>query len=81
MHIPKSFAKFLSFFVAFTFFGFAQEYPPIVKYSQSVYLAGIQNWMIAQDANHFLFFANKYKTFNAINNNFILVWHNTNLHN
>lgn len=58
MHIPKSFAKFLSFFVAFTFFGFAQEYPPIVKYSQSVYLAGIQNWMIAQDANHFLFFAN-----------------------
>ncbi len=58
MHIRKSFIKYLSFFIAFTFFGFAQELPPIVKYSQNVYSAGIQNWMIAQDANHFLFFAN-----------------------
>ena len=58
MQIRFSLTKSLSFFIAFTFFGFAQELPPIVKYSQSVYSAGNQNWMIAQDANHFLFFAN-----------------------
>lgn len=37
---------------------FAQELPPIVKYSPSVYGAGNQNWMITQDQNHFVFFAN-----------------------
>ena len=58
MNIRKNFTKFLSLFIAFTFFGFAQELPPIVKYSQNVYSAGIQNWMISQDVNHFLFFAN-----------------------
>lgn len=36
----------------------AQELPPIVKYTQSTYQAGIQNWMISQDDNHFMFFAN-----------------------
>ncbi len=36
----------------------AQELPPIVKYSPSVYGAGNQNWMIAQDQNRFVFFAN-----------------------
>lgn len=36
----------------------AQELPPIVKYSPSNYAAGNQNWMIAQDANHYMFFAN-----------------------
>jgi ligand-binding sensor domain-containing protein/DNA-binding CsgD family transcriptional regulator len=36
----------------------AQELPPIVKYSPSLYGAGNQNWMIAQDQNRFVFFAN-----------------------
>lgn len=39
-------------------FLFAQELPPIVKYSPSVYSAGNQNWMITQDKKHFMFFAN-----------------------
>ena len=58
MNIRKNFTKSLSLFITFTFFGFAQELPPIVKYSQNVYAAGNQNWMISQDTNHFLFFAN-----------------------
>ncbi len=44
-------------FFSFQFF-FCQELPPIVKYSQTDYKAGIQNWMISQDENHFMFFAN-----------------------
>ncbi|WP_235924314.1 helix-turn-helix and ligand-binding sensor domain-containing protein [Flavobacterium lotistagni] len=36
----------------------AQELPPIVKYSPSQYGAGNQNWMIAQDKNRYVFFAN-----------------------
>jgi len=36
----------------------AQELPPIVKYSPSLYAAGNQNWMITQDKKHFMFFAN-----------------------
>ena len=39
-------------------FLYCQELPPIIKYSQNDYLAGIQNWMISQDSNHYLFFAN-----------------------
>lgn len=39
-------------------FGFSQELPPIVKYNPSVYAAGNQNWMVSQDDNHFMFFAN-----------------------
>ncbi|NMH28644.1 LuxR family transcriptional regulator [Flavobacterium sp. SE-s28] len=35
-----------------------QELSPIVKYNSSTYNAGNQNWMISQDANRFLFFAN-----------------------
>lgn len=38
--------------------GFSQELPPIIKYSPSIYNAGNQNWMISQDKNHFIFFAN-----------------------
>jgi AraC family transcriptional regulator, chitin signaling transcriptional activator len=37
---------------------FSQELPPIVKYSQNDYSAAIQNWMISQDSNQFMFFAN-----------------------
>ncbi|SEO83321.1 Two component regulator propeller [Flavobacterium sp. CF108] len=37
---------------------FAQELPPIVKYSSSVYGAGNQSWMISQDDENYLYFAN-----------------------
>jgi len=47
---------FLFFLIFFS--GFSQELPPIVRYSPSTYGAGNQNWMMSQDDNHFLFFAN-----------------------
>jgi AraC family transcriptional regulator, chitin signaling transcriptional activator len=37
---------------------FSQELPPIVKYAPSLYGAGNQNWMITQDQNQFVYFAN-----------------------
>ncbi|WP_278022226.1 helix-turn-helix and ligand-binding sensor domain-containing protein [Flavobacterium ginsengisoli] len=37
---------------------FSQEFPPIIKYSPSVYGAGNQSWMISQDHNNYLYFAN-----------------------
>ncbi|TRX42131.1 helix-turn-helix and ligand-binding sensor domain-containing protein [Flavobacterium restrictum] len=37
---------------------FSQELPPIVKYAPNVYGAGNQNWMISQDKNRFIYFAN-----------------------
>lgn len=37
---------------------FAQELPPIVNYNTATYGAGNQNWMISQDKNNFIFFAN-----------------------
>lgn len=37
---------------------FSQELPPIVKYSPENYGAGNQNWMISQDQNKFVYFAN-----------------------
>lgn len=36
----------------------AQELPPIVKYGSTVYGAGNQNWMVSQDSNQFVYFAN-----------------------
>ena len=36
----------------------SQELPPIIKYAPNTYGAGNQNWMIAQDSNEFMFFAN-----------------------
>ncbi|MBP6128099.1 triple tyrosine motif-containing protein [Flavobacterium sp.] len=42
----------------FSFVGYAQQLPPIVKYPSSIYNAGNQNWMISQDKHQFLFFAN-----------------------
>ena len=44
--------------VVFSFVGYAQQLPPIVKYPSSIYNAGNQNWMISQDKHQFLFFAN-----------------------
>jgi DNA-binding CsgD family transcriptional regulator len=37
---------------------FCQELPPIVKYNPGTYGAGNQNWMISQDRNDFIYFAN-----------------------
>ena len=37
---------------------FAQDLPPIVKYNSSIYNAGNQNWMISQDKNNYIYFAN-----------------------
>ena len=38
--------------------GVSQELPPILKYSPEIYAAGNQNWMISQDKQHFIYFAN-----------------------
>ncbi|MFE3848831.1 triple tyrosine motif-containing protein [Flavobacterium sp. LB3P45] len=37
---------------------FSQELPPIVKYAPTTYAAGNQNWMISQDQQHYVYFAN-----------------------
>ena len=58
MQAYKSFIKSLLFLIAFSTMSFAQELPPIVKYTQTSYAAGNQNWMAGQDKNNFLFFAN-----------------------
>ncbi|WP_445722227.1 triple tyrosine motif-containing protein [Flavobacterium sp.] len=50
--------RFFLILFSLSFFCSAQELPPIVKYSQSVYKAGNQNWMISQDQKQSLFFAN-----------------------
>lgn len=45
--------------IAFLVFNLsAQELPPIVRYSATVYGAGNQNWMVSQDKNQFVYFAN-----------------------
>ncbi|MDV6168563.1 triple tyrosine motif-containing protein [Flavobacterium sp. DG1-102-2] len=36
----------------------AQELPPILKFTTGSYNAGNQNWMISQDSNRFMYFAN-----------------------
>ncbi|MGL5112319.1 MAG: triple tyrosine motif-containing protein [Flavobacterium sp.] len=50
------------YFILLTFFAvssaFSQELPPIIVYSPITYEAGNQNWMIAQDQNQYLYFAN-----------------------
>lgn len=54
------------YFVGFTFllilwisnWCMAQELPPIVKYTSTTYGAGNQNWMISQDKDQFICFAN-----------------------
>ena len=48
--------SFLLFFISQLFF--AQELPPIVKFSSNTYGAASQNWMISQDQNQFVYFAN-----------------------
>jgi DNA-binding CsgD family transcriptional regulator len=59
MTLPRLFIRTVYCFLIFLYnTGHSQELPPIVKYSPSSYTAGNQNWMIAQDNNHFMFFAN-----------------------
>jgi len=57
--LKKIFSGFFTYALLFGFsLGFSQELPPIVKYAPSIYEGGNQNWMISQDANHYLYFAN-----------------------
>lgn len=37
---------------------FSQELPPIVKYNSQIFNVGNQNWMISQDKNYYVYFAN-----------------------
>ena len=50
--------KLFHFLFLVSFLSFAQELPPIVKYNSTTYGAGNQNWMISQDKNNFIYFAN-----------------------
>ncbi len=54
----KLISKPLLIIVLFVFHLSAQELPPIVRYGSTVYGAGNQNWMITQDNNQFVYFAN-----------------------
>jgi DNA-binding CsgD family transcriptional regulator len=46
------------FFLLVCISGAAQDLPPIVNYSSTTYGGGNQNWMMTQDNNQFLYFAN-----------------------
>lgn len=52
--------KYLAFIVIVinSFAGVSQELPPITNYIPKEYGAGNQNWMISQDKNQFIYFAN-----------------------
>ncbi|MEL1240471.1 triple tyrosine motif-containing protein [Flavobacterium flavipallidum] len=50
--------KLTALFFILYFSVFSQDLPPIVDYPPSRYQAGNQNWMISQDQNQFMFFAN-----------------------
>lgn len=54
----KNTVSFYLFILFFSFLSLAQELPPIVKYNSTIYGAGNQNWMISQDNNNFVYFAN-----------------------
>jgi AraC family chitin signaling transcriptional activator len=55
--IPLKTKLYILFFLLSTSL-FSQELPPIVKYAPTAYEAGNQNWMISQDQQHYVFFAN-----------------------
>ena len=50
--------KLYILFILLTTSLFSQELPPIVKYAPTTYGAGNQNWMISQDQQHYVYFAN-----------------------
>ena len=58
--IMNKYLSQLTFFAFLLFFSvvISQELPPIIKYSPLSYEGGNQNWMIAQDSNQHLYFAN-----------------------
>ncbi|MBP1225715.1 triple tyrosine motif-containing protein [Flavobacterium sp. 1355] len=51
-------SKLYLLFVLVSFRMFSQELPPIVKYPSTIYGAGNQSWMISQDDQNYLYFAN-----------------------
>lgn len=54
-----SLLKLLLPFLLFSCVGLSgQELPPILNYPPDIYQAGSQNWMIAQDEEHFIYAAN-----------------------
>lgn len=55
----KMFTKVLRCFLLFSaFFGNSQELPPIIKYPPNAYKGGNQNWMISQNKQNIMYFAN-----------------------
>ncbi|MCB0442865.1 MAG: LuxR family transcriptional regulator, partial [Flavobacterium sp.] len=53
------FTKVLRCFLLFSaFFGNSQELPPIIKYPPNAYKGGNQNWMISQNKQNIMYFAN-----------------------
>ena len=56
-HDPLKTKFTLLFFILFSTV-FSQDLPPIIKYAPSTYGAGNQNWMMSQDQNQFIYFAN-----------------------
>ncbi len=50
--------KILVLVVLFFSTTYSQELPPIVEYNSAIINVGNQNWMISQDKNHFVYFAN-----------------------
>jgi hypothetical protein len=55
MHL-KTKLSILCFLIAFALF--SQELPPIIKYPSTIYGAGNQSWMISQDEQNRIYFAN-----------------------
>ena len=57
--LQKILCRFIScvFLLHFSL-SFSQELPPIIKYPALMYEGGNQNWMISQDNNQHLYFAN-----------------------
>ncbi len=52
-------SRYFSFALMLNFlWSFSQELPPIIKYTTSNYEGGNQNWMISQDKNQYIYFAN-----------------------
>ncbi len=52
-------SRYFSFALLLNFFWcHSQELPPIIKYAASNYEGGNQNWMISQDKNQYIYFAN-----------------------
>jgi len=50
--------KYFIFFFLYSFLFYGQDLPPIVKFKSNVYGAGNQNWMVSEDENQFIYFAN-----------------------